>query len=63
MGLPGADLRAGVTVLLGLGASEREVGELALDTGVVDCSILGFNRKKKKHHDEKYFTFFLKNVN
>lgn len=37
-GLLGADLRPGVAVLLGVGASERDVGVLDLDTGVVDFS-------------------------
>lgn len=43
-GLPGADLRLGVEVLLGVGASERDVGELDLDTGVVDFSF--YNKKR-----------------
>lgn len=37
-GLPAADLSPGVAVLLGVGASERDVGVLDLDTGVVDFS-------------------------
>lgn len=37
-GLPGADLRPRVEALLGVGPSEREVGVLDLDTGVVDFS-------------------------
>lgn len=36
--LAGAGLRPGVEVLLGVGASERDVGVLDLDTGVVDFS-------------------------
>lgn len=37
-GLPGADLRPRVEALLGVGPSQREVGVLDLDTGVVDFS-------------------------
>lgn len=37
-GFPGAVLRLGVEVLLGVRASERDVGVLDLDTGVVDFS-------------------------
>lgn len=36
--LLGADLRPVVEALLGVGASERDVGVLDLDTGVVDFS-------------------------
>lgn len=44
-GFPGADLRLGVVVLLGVGASERDVGVLDLDTGVVDFSF--YSTKKQ----------------
>lgn len=37
-GLPDAVLRPGVEVLLGVGASVRDIGLLDLDTGVVDFS-------------------------
>lgn len=45
-GLLGTVLRPGVEVLLGVGASEREVGVLDLDTGVVDFSF--YNTKKQQ---------------
>ncbi len=45
VGLPGAVLRPGVEVLLGVGASDRDVGVLDLDTGVVDFSF--YNMKSK----------------
>lgn len=41
--LLGADLRPGVEALLGVGASERDVGVLDLDTGVVDFSFYNAN--------------------
>lgn len=46
-GLLGAVLRAGVEVLLGVGASERDVGVLDLDTGVVDFSF--YSTKKQSN--------------
>ncbi len=47
-GLVGAVLRPGVEVLLGVGASEREVGVLDLDTGVVDFSFYTKHKKTKE---------------
>lgn len=44
VGLPGAVLRPGVEVLLGVGASDRDVGVLDLDTGVVDFSFYNMKR-------------------
>ncbi len=44
-GLPGAVLRPGVEVLLGVGASERDVGVLDLETGVVDFSFYDIKRQ------------------
>lgn len=41
--LLGADLRPVVEALLGVGASERDVGVLDLDTGVVDFSFYRTN--------------------
>lgn len=38
VGLPDVVLRPGVEVLLGVGASVRDIGLLDLDTGVVDFS-------------------------
>jgi len=46
VGLLGADLRLGVEVLLGVGASERDVGVLDLDTGVVDFSFCNIKKQE-----------------
>lgn len=50
--LPGAVLRPGVEVLLGVGASERDVGVLDFDTGVVDFSF--YNTKRQSHLSHKH---------
>lgn len=49
--LPGAVLRPGVEALLGVGASERDVGVLDFDTGVVDFSF--YNTKRQSHHTQE----------
>lgn len=39
-----------MAVLLGVGASERDVGVLDLDTGVVDFSFYNTKRQRNSNH-------------